>query len=52
MDIDLVRRQFPYLREHPDDFLCSQPFRELAKANEALAAAADRAASRALDKKN
>jgi hypothetical protein len=51
MDLAVIRRQFPHLQEAPDDFLRSQSFGELAKANSALAKSAEAATHRALDKK-
>jgi hypothetical protein len=51
MDLSLIRRQFPYLHEHPDDYLRSQPIGELAKANATLAKTAAAEEHRALDKR-
>jgi hypothetical protein len=51
MDLNLIRRQFPHLHEAPDDFLRSQSYGELAKANAALAKSAKAATHKALDKK-
>jgi hypothetical protein len=51
MDISIIRRQFPHLHEAPDDFLRSQSYGELAKANAALAKSAETASYKALDKR-
>lgn len=51
MDLAVIRRQFPHLQESPDDFLRSQSYGELAKANAALAKSAESASYRALDKR-
>jgi hypothetical protein len=51
MDLAIIRKQFPHLQDSPDDFLRSQSYGELAKANAAIAKATESASHRALDKR-
>jgi hypothetical protein len=51
MDLTVIRRQFPHLHDAPDDFLRSQSYGDLAKANAAIAKSTEAATHKALDKR-